>query len=145
MTDSDFTAGPNELLLRLNATGICYSDLHYMMEDLPMPKMSAFNVRSPGHEGAGVVVKIGSDVKTWKVGDRGGVKPMWDTCMNCEWCWDGKHETYCAGAIVTGLTVAGELNDIILMGKRKALADNSIRHISALHSKPHKIHHKNPG
>jgi propanol-preferring alcohol dehydrogenase len=92
-----------------------------MMEDLPMPKMSSFNVRSPGHEGAGVVVKIGSDVKTWKVGDRGGVKPMWDTCMNCEWCWDGKHETYCAGAIATGLTVAGEFKDIIFIGNRALL------------------------
>jgi alcohol dehydrogenase, propanol-preferring len=111
MTDPSFTSGPNELLLRLNATGLCYSDIHYMLEDLPMPKMSSFNVRSPGHEGAGVVVKIGSDVKTWKVGDRAGVKPMWDTCMNCEWCWDGKHETYCAGAVATGLTVAGESDE----------------------------------
>jgi propanol-preferring alcohol dehydrogenase len=100
--------GPDEILLRLNATGVCYSDLHYMLEDLPMPKMSAFNVRSPGHEGAGVVVKVGANVTNWKVGDRGGVKPLWDVCMNCEWCWDGKHETYCAKGIVTGLMISGE-------------------------------------
>ena len=36
--------GPGELLLRLNATGLCFSDIHYMLEDLPMPKMSAFGV-----------------------------------------------------------------------------------------------------
>jgi threonine dehydrogenase-like Zn-dependent dehydrogenase len=41
-----------------------------------MPRMTDFGIRSPGHEGAGVVVKIGSNVKNWKVGDRGGVKPM---------------------------------------------------------------------
>lgn len=59
--------GPNEILLKLNATGICYSDLHYMLEDIGMPSMSQFNVRSPGHEGAGVVVKVGKDVTDWKV------------------------------------------------------------------------------
>lgn len=79
-----------------------------MLEDLPMPRMSEFDVRSPGHEGAGVVVAIGSNVKNWKVGDRGGVKPMWDICLNCEWCWDGQHETHCAGAISTGLMKTGE-------------------------------------
>ncbi|TVY50186.1 Alcohol dehydrogenase 2 [Lachnellula cervina] len=99
--------GPNELLLRLNATGVCYSDLHYMLEDLNMPTMRQFSVRSAGHEGAGVVVKVGRDVKSWKVGDRGGVKPMWDVCGECELCWDGMHETYCSKAVFTGLAVAG--------------------------------------
>lgn len=105
------TPGPNELLLKLNATGICYSDLHYMLEDIGMPSMSIFGVRSPGHEGAGVVVAVGSAVNPdqWKVGDRGGVKPMWDTCGACELCWDGVHETYCAKAVGTGLMVAGKL------------------------------------
>lgn len=70
------SVGPDEILLKLNATGVCYSDLHYCLEDLPMPRMTDFGIRSPGHEGAGVVVKIGSNVKNWKVGDRGGVKPM---------------------------------------------------------------------
>ncbi|KAG9242579.1 chaperonin 10-like protein [Calycina marina] len=105
--------GPNEILLRLNATGVCYSDLHYMLEDLPMPRMSDFQCRSPGHEGAGVVVAVGSNVTNWKIGDRGGVKPMWDICMNCELCWDGKHETYCAGAVACGLMVAGTYQQYI--------------------------------
>jgi propanol-preferring alcohol dehydrogenase len=101
--------GPNELLLKLNATGICYSDLHYMMEDLGLPSMNQFNVRSAGHEGAGVVVKVGRDVKNWKVGDRGGVKPVWDVCGECELCWDGMHETYCSKAVLAGLAVPGKL------------------------------------
>jgi alcohol dehydrogenase, propanol-preferring len=69
--------GPNELLLKLNCTGLCMSDVHYMLNDLPLPKqMQDYGVYSPGHEGAGVVVKVGSNVTGWKVGDRGGVKPM---------------------------------------------------------------------
>jgi propanol-preferring alcohol dehydrogenase len=99
--------GPDDLLLRLNATGVCYSDLHYMLEDLPMPKMSDFGTHSPGHEGAGVVVKMGSSVKGWKIGDRAGVKPMMEVCLNCERCWDRK-ETYCSKAVSTGLMVNGE-------------------------------------
>lgn len=99
--------GADEVLLKLNATGLCFSDIHYMLEDLPMPKMSDFGVRSPGHEGAGVVVKVGKNVTTWKVGDRGGVKPMWDTCFNCDMCYSKKHETHCAKAVSTGLMVAG--------------------------------------
>lgn len=77
-----------------------------MLDDLPMPSMRDFGVRSPGHEGAGVVVKLGSNVKGWKLGDRGGVKPMMDVCFNCEHCW-GLHETRCSNAVSTGLMVNG--------------------------------------
>lgn len=80
-----------------------------MLEDLNMPTMRQYSVRSAGHEGAGVVVKVGRDVKSWEVGDRGGVKPMWDVCGECELCWDGMHETYCSKAVFTGLAVAGKL------------------------------------
>ncbi len=105
--------GPDQLLLRMNATGLCYSDIHYMLEDLPMPKMNDFGVRSPGHEGAGVVVGMGSNVVGWKVGDRAGVKPMWDACLNCDLCW-GLHEAHCAKTLSTGLQVPGTYQQYIL-------------------------------
>ncbi|KAK4983654.1 hypothetical protein LTR50_007083 [Elasticomyces elasticus] len=82
--------GPNQVLLRLNATGICYSDLHYMLNDLGFGPMSQFGVRSAGHEGAGVVVKVGSNVTTWK------------------------HETYCEKGLQTGFQVAGTYQQYIL-------------------------------
>lgn len=80
----------DELLVRLNATGLCMSDVHFMMNDWAMPKMSHFGVRCAGHEGAGVVVKIGSKVTGWKLGDRVGIKPLSDVCHNCEECWNGR-------------------------------------------------------
>jgi propanol-preferring alcohol dehydrogenase len=46
--------------------------------------MSMFGVRSPGHEGAGVVVKLGANVKNFKLGDRAGIKPLTDVCQSCE-------------------------------------------------------------
>ncbi|EAA63396.1 hypothetical protein AN2825.2 [Aspergillus nidulans FGSC A4] len=93
--------GADDILIRLNVTGLCQSDLHYMLDDLGI-SMSTFGVRSPGHEGAGVVVKVGENVKNFKVGDRAGIKPMMDTCGACTSCWSDK-ETYCAGAVHTGL------------------------------------------
>jgi hypothetical protein len=62
-------------LIKINATEICYSDIHYMLNDLGSRRMSASNIRSAGHEGAGVVAKLGENVKGWKVGDRAGVEP----------------------------------------------------------------------
>jgi propanol-preferring alcohol dehydrogenase len=71
--------------------------------------MSSFSVQCPGHEGAGIVVKVGANVQGWKVGDRAGVKPIWDVCYNCELCWEGK-ENYCSKAVLTGLMSTGELS-----------------------------------
>lgn len=90
------------------------SDVHYMMNDLGvLPSMEKFGVRSPGHEGAGVVVKLGPNVAGWKVGDRAGVKPMWDVCHNCELCWEGI-EQWCRKKLNTGLEVTGTYQQYIL-------------------------------
>jgi D-arabinose 1-dehydrogenase-like Zn-dependent alcohol dehydrogenase len=43
-----------------------------------------------GHEGAGVVAKIGPGVTGWKVGDRVGITPVASTCEKCEYCTGGR-------------------------------------------------------
>ncbi|KAJ5553657.1 Polyketide synthase enoylreductase [Penicillium frequentans] len=111
--------GPDELLIRLNFTGLCSSDFHMMKGDLGGPPMSAFGVRSPGHEGAGVVVKLGGNVKNFQVGDRVGIKPLLDTCGSCELCLDGK-ETYCKKAIHTGLMATGTYQQYMVSPARYA-------------------------
>lgn len=88
------------------------SDVHYMLDDLGMPSIESFGVRSPGHEGAGVVVKVGANVRGWKIGDRAGVKPMLDVCHNCELCWNGI-EQWCSKAVFTGLQVPGTYQQYI--------------------------------
>jgi len=96
----------------MNTTGLCYSDIHFMLEDLGLPPMSHFGVRSPGHEGAGVVVKLGSAVTNWKLGDRAGLKPIISVCQKCELCWDDK-ECYCKEAVFTGLAATGSYQQYI--------------------------------
>ena len=61
-------------MIKLNATGICHSDIHLMMNDWALPKMSALGTKCAGHEGAGVIVKVGDHVKTLKPGMRAGLK-----------------------------------------------------------------------
>lgn len=105
-----------EVLIRLSVTGICYSDLHYMLEDLPTLRMvSQYGIRSPGHEGIGVVVSRGEGVtdQDLKLGERVGLKPVWSSCNMCELCVS-EREMYCKRAVQTGLHVAGTYQQYVL-------------------------------
>lgn len=104
--------GAGELLLRLNCTGLCMSDVHFMMNDWAVPPMSQFGTKCAGHEGAGVVVKVGNNVQGWNVGDRAGIKPIWDVCHNCEQCWTGR-ENYCLKGVHTGLMAEGSYRQYV--------------------------------
>ena len=111
--------GNGEVLIKLTTTGICYSDLHYMLEDLPIGSMvNDFHVHSPGHEGIGHVVKIGAGVESTavpplKVGDKVGLKPVWKSCGSCELC-TSEREMYCTKAQQTGLHVPGTYQQYVL-------------------------------
>lgn len=77
-----------------------------MVNDWPQPKMSELGTQCTGHEGAGVIVKIGSEVTTLKVGQRAGYKPLMDVCHACEYCRTGRDQ-YCVKGIFTGIMVDG--------------------------------------
>ena len=74
-------------------------------------------VRSPGHEGAGVVVKTGANVTNFKVGDRAGIKPIMDTCGSCALCWSDK-ECYCPKAVNTGMSCTGSYQQYVVSPAR---------------------------
>lgn len=59
-----------------------------------------------GHEGAGVVVAMGANVKDWKIGDNAGVKWLNGSCLNCEFCQHGA-EPNCSQADLSGYTHDG--------------------------------------
>lgn len=84
-----------------------------MLGDLGLPPMSEFGVRSPGHEGAGVIVAKGANVKQLRIGQRAGLKPVFNTCQMCDLCWDDK-EVYCPQSQFTGLVVPGTYQQYIV-------------------------------
>lgn len=71
-----------------------------MLNDWALPPMSHFGTKCAGHEGAGVVVKVGAKVQGWKVGERVGIKPIYDVCHNCEECWTGREYRAETGRLV---------------------------------------------
>jgi uncharacterized zinc-type alcohol dehydrogenase-like protein len=82
--------GPNDVLIAVRYAGICHSDIHTVRGDwgpITYPQVV-------GHEIAGEVVEVGSDVTTYAVGDRVGVGCMVNSCRECENCLAGM-ENYC--------------------------------------------------
>jgi aryl-alcohol dehydrogenase len=81
----------DEVLVRVAATGICHTDLAAREQYLPIPPARAFPAVF-GHEGAGVVEKVGSRVTKVKPGDH--VALSWNSCGACPSCKSG-NEPYC--------------------------------------------------
>ncbi|KAH9938211.1 xylitol dehydrogenase [Fomitopsis serialis] len=80
----------DEVLVDVKKTGICGSDVHYMVAG----RIGHFVVEKPmvlGHESAGIVSKVGPAVKDLKVGDRVAMEPG-ATCRKCDACKSGRYE-----------------------------------------------------
>jgi propanol-preferring alcohol dehydrogenase len=98
--------GDNEVLIQVEACGVCHSDLSIADGDW---KQFAGITKLPliiGHEVAGKVVEIGSGVSELKLGDRVGVPWIYWTCGECDFCREG-YENLCVKQKITGLTVDG--------------------------------------
>ena len=97
---------PDEVLIKVEACGVCHSDLHVSDGDWVQ---FARIVKKPlilGHEIAGHVVGRGAAVESLQVGDRVGVPWIHHTCGECEFCRAGD-ENLCVKQQITGVTVDG--------------------------------------
>lgn len=97
------TPKAKEVLIKIKASGCCHTDLHAIEGDWPIPPKMPL---TPGHEGAGIVEAVGSEVIGLKVGDRVGVPWLHVACGNCEFCNQG-WETLCLRQKNTGYGVDG--------------------------------------
>jgi dehydrogenase len=93
--------GPNQVLIKIHASGICFTDIHQTEGFLPGPFP-----RVLGHEPVGEIVEIGVGVTQRKVGDRVGVPWVQATCGRCEWCLRGK-PMFCPNQQATGVEISG--------------------------------------
>ena len=94
---------PHQILVKVDACGVCHTDLHAARGDWPTKPNPPF---IPGHEGVGHVVEVGSDVDWIKTGDVVGVPWLYSACGHCEHCLGG-WETLCEKQEDTGYSVNG--------------------------------------
>ncbi|WP_314103030.1 NAD(P)-dependent alcohol dehydrogenase [uncultured Frigoribacterium sp.] len=98
--------GPNDVQIDIAFAGVCHSDIHQAREEWG----KAIFPMVPGHEIAGVVTQVGSDVSKHEVGDRVGIGCFVDSCRECENCLAGEQQFCVKGNVPTynGRQYSGE-------------------------------------
>ena len=101
-----------EVLLRLEACGLCHSDLFVAgLDKLPLAPLTL------GHEGIGRVEAVGAGVTEWSPGDRAGITFLGTTCGTCEFCKSGR-ERFCPKQTNFGYTLQGALGEYAIAPAR---------------------------
>jgi len=110
----------HEVLIKLMACGTCHSDLHFMRGDMPMPTPVVV-----GHEGAGIVEKLGPGVTTLKPGDH-VILMVGFSCGKCSFCAGGR-PTLCVENLPIQMTAT-----LPGGGKRLHKGDQELHHLFGL-------------
>lgn len=100
----------NQVLIKIHASGLCYTDVHITEGRVPM---AIEFPRTLGHEPVGEIVAVGEGVTSRKVGDRVGVPWIQASCGRCEWCLRGK-PMFCAQMIGTSINTQGSHAEYML-------------------------------
>jgi propanol-preferring alcohol dehydrogenase len=109
--------GPHDVVLRVEACGVCRTDLHLAEGDLP-PHRSA---TIPGHEIVGRVIAAGERTTRFRPGDRVGGAWLRSTCGVCRYCRLGR-ENLCPSSLYTGWDADGGFADVTLVPEDYAYA-----------------------
>lgn len=102
--------GPGEILVKIEASGVCHTDLHAARGDWPVKPTLPF---IPGHEGVGIVAAVGAGVTDVKEGDAVGVPWLYSACGHCTYCVTG-WETLCESQRNTGYSVNGGFAEYVV-------------------------------
>jgi len=111
----------DEVLIKVEACGVCHSDLHIAEGDWTHLLRLIKRPLIPGHEVVGSVTQKGREVRNLEIGDRVGVAWTHWTCGECELCLEGR-ENLCTRQMITGATVDGGYAEFI-----KAKASHALR------------------
>jgi alcohol dehydrogenase, propanol-preferring len=95
--------GPGQVAIRMEASGLCHTDIHAANGDWPVTPTPPF---IPGHEGVGIVISVGDGVTSPRIGDRVAVPWLGYACGTCRYCLTG-WETLCPAQQNTGYSVDG--------------------------------------
>nr|WP_269466127.1 NAD(P)-dependent alcohol dehydrogenase [Lentzea guizhouensis] len=108
--------GAHDILIDIKYAGICHSDIHQVNEGWG----EAIFPMVPGHEIAGVVTEVGTEVTKYAVGDRVGVGCFVDSCRECDYCLRGL-EQYCAKGNVQTYNAIDHNGDVTYGGYSKQI------------------------
>ncbi len=114
------TPDAHEVLIEVEACGVCHSDLHVADGDWPQFERITKRPLILGHEIAGRVVEKGAAVESLAIGDRVGVPWVHWTCGECDFCREGS-ENLCAKQKITGVSVDGGYAEFVKAPERHAL------------------------
>ena len=109
--------GPDEVLVRVIACGVCRTDLHIVEGDLPLVRSPVV----PGHQVVGRVEAMGSQARRFRAGDRVGIAWLRRTCGTCEACRRGR-ENICERSEFTGYHADGGFADYAVVPESFAYA-----------------------
>lgn len=101
------TPGPGQVLIKMEASGVCHTDLHAADGDWPVKPTPPF---VPGHEGVGKVVELGEGVTRLAIGERVGIAWLGSACGSCEFCLSG-WETLCERQQDSGYSINGSFEE----------------------------------
>lgn len=101
-------AGSDQVVIKIHASGLCYTDVHITHGAIP-----AQFPRVLGHEPVGEIVEVGPGVTSRKKGDRVGVPWHQKGDGVCEWCLRGKKER-CVNPVATGIGMQGSHAEYML-------------------------------
>lgn len=108
--------GPGEVQVRLEACGLCHTDIHAMRGDWPVKPNLPF---VPGHEGVGIVEAIGDGVTSRTIGERVAMPWLGRACGECRYCIDGR-ENLCEQQANTGYSIDGGYAEYLVADARFA-------------------------
>ena len=106
--------GRGEILVRIEASGLCHTDIHAAHGDWPVKPEPPF---VPGHEGVGIVEEVGADVTEVSLGDRVAIPWLGYACGTCDHCVSG-WETLCLRQRNTGYSVDGGFAEYVKASSR---------------------------
>jgi alcohol dehydrogenase, propanol-preferring len=95
--------GPGQVLVRIEASGLCHTDIHAARGDWPVKPQPPF---TPGHEGVGIVEALGAGVTGREMGERVAIPWLGHACGTCDYCVTG-WETLCEAQQNTGYSIDG--------------------------------------
>jgi propanol-preferring alcohol dehydrogenase len=102
--------GPGQVLVRVETSGLCHTDIHAAGGDWPAKPAPPF---IPGHEGVGIVERVGAGVTRVSEGDRVAIPWLGWACGACEACASG-WETLCPSARYTGYSINGAFAEYVV-------------------------------